>query len=115
MLIIVPEQVPGYAKVGNQLQTTERGSPMDQVPGTQPPNTNPKDFGSKNLQTLPLFEVLFRCRSSGSCQSYSWSPSSCETISKQRPIEVLLSSRHSHSILFVLSPCRACWSAIAKI
>ena len=67
MLIIVPEQVPGYAKVGNQLQTTERGSPMDQVPGTQPPNTNPKDFGSKNLQSVwpnvqnRTFETFPKC------------------------------------------------------
>lgn len=45
------------AKVGNQLQITERGSPMDQVPGTQPPNANPKDFGSKNLKSVWFFFV----------------------------------------------------------
>jgi len=54
MLIIelIIERSKCRAKVGNQLQITERGSPMDQVPGTQPPNANPKDFGSKNLKSV---------------------------------------------------------------
>jgi hypothetical protein len=42
MLII--ERRKCRAKVGNQLKITERGSPMDKVPGTQPPNANPKYF-----------------------------------------------------------------------